>query len=116
MRHRKVGKKLSRKTGPRKALMRDLATELIVHEKISTTLAKAKALRPIVEKIITKGKKETLAARRDIMGSVRSAKASDKVMKDLAPRYKTRKGGYTRITKTGPRQGDGAKTARIEFV
>lgn len=116
MRHRKVGKKLSRKTGPRKALMRDLTTQLIEHETISTTLAKAKALRPVVEKIITKGKTDTLASRRDIMTFVRTSKASDKVIKDLAPRYKTRKGGYTRITKTGPRGGDGAKTARIEFV
>ncbi len=116
MRHRKVGKKFGRKTDPRRALIKDLATALIEREKIITTLTKAKALRPVVERLITKGKLGTLAARRDIITAVHKSITADKVMKDLAPRYASRSGGYTRIIKLGARIGDGAERARIEFV
>lgn len=96
--------------------MKDLATALIEREKIVTTLAKAKAVRPVVERLVTKGKKGTLAARRDIMTAVHATSIADKVMKDLAVRYAGRNGGYTRIIKLGVRIGDGAERARIEFV
>ena len=109
-------KKFGRKTDPRRALFKDLATALIEREKIVTTLTKAKAIRPVVERLITKGKLGTLAARRDIMTSVHGGIIADKVMKDLAPRYTGRNGGYTRIIKLGARVGDGAERARIEFV
>jgi len=116
MRHRYKGKILDRKKEPRKALLRNLATSLILYEKIKTTEAKAKTLRPYVEKMITKGKKSTLAARRELLKDLYLESAVKKVMDDLAPRYKERHGGYTRITKLVPRQGDGAKMAQIEFV
>lgn len=116
MRHRKKGKTLDRKKEPRKALMRNLATSLIVYEKINTTEVKAKVLRPYVEKMITKGKKGTLAARRELLKDLFLESAVSKVMEELAPKYKERSGGYLRITKLVPRQGDGSKMARIEFV
>ncbi len=96
--------------------MKDLATALIEREKIVTTLAKAKAVRPAVERLITKGKSGTLAARREIMKVVHGGRVADKVMKELSPRYSARSGGYTRIIKLGARVGDGAERARIEFV
>lgn len=116
MRHRHKGKILGRKKEPRKTLLRNLATSLILYEKIKTTETKAKVLRPYTEKIITKGKKGTLAARRELLKDLFLESAVKKVMEDLAPKYKDRKGGYLRITKLVPRQGDGAKMAQIEFV
>ena len=116
MRHRKKKVTLDRKAGPRAALLKNLATQLILYEKVATTEAKAKALRPYVERLITKGKKNTLAARRDLMKVITIESAVKKVLDELSPRYATRPGGYTRITKLGVRAGDAARVARIEFV
>jgi large subunit ribosomal protein L17 len=116
MRHRNKTKILDRKKGPRKALFRALATDLILYEKIKTTEAKAKAIKPIVEKLITKGKAGDLHARRELLKFLYGENAVNKVIEDLGPRYKTRKGGYTRIIKLGARQGDAAKMVQIEFV
>ncbi|OQB43973.1 MAG: 50S ribosomal protein L17 [Parcubacteria group bacterium ADurb.Bin159] len=116
MRHRKEKKILSRKTGPRKALKRGLAVNLILYERIQTTEAKAKVLRPFIEKIISLGKGGDLAARRKVMSLIGNRAATKKLIEEIAPRYKERKGGYTRIIKTGVRKGDNAKMALIEFV
>ena len=116
MRHRKKTKILGRKKEPREALMRSLATNLIIYEKIKTTEAKAKALKPYVEKMITLGKKNTLHARRQLLAKLYVEGAVKKVLEVLSPRYKDRKGGYTRITKLGKRYGDRAKMAQIEFI
>lgn len=85
-------------------------------EKVKTTQAKAKAVRPIVEKLITSGKKGGILARRKVALTVYGANSVKKVVEELAPRYKDRKGGYTRITNLGPRQGDGAEMVQIELV
>jgi large subunit ribosomal protein L17 len=116
MRHRKKGKILSRATAPRKALIRSLATSLVVFEKVKTTEAKAKLLRPYVEKMITMGKRGDLHARRELMKKLYTESAVKKVLEVLSPRYKERKGGYLRIVKVGIRRGDAAKVAKIEFV
>lgn len=116
MRHRKKRKILDRKKAPRRALLRSLATNLILYEKIKTTSAKAKVLRPLVEKLITKGKKNDLIARRELLKYLFKKSAVKKVLEELGPRYKDRKGGYVRIIKLGARSGDGAKLAQIEFV
>jgi large subunit ribosomal protein L17 len=116
MRHRKRGKTLGRKKAPRESMFRNLASSLVIYEKIITTEAKAKAIRPIVEKLITIGKENTLTARRKLLQYLYVENAVKKVLEVLSPRYKDRKGGYTRIIKIGERQGDGAKTAQIEFV
>ncbi len=97
-------------------MFRNLASSLVIYEKIITTEAKAKAIRPIVEKLITIGKENTLTARRKLLQYLYVENAVKKVLEVLSPRYKDRKGGYTRIIKIGERQGDGAKTAQIEFV
>ncbi|MBD3359876.1 MAG: 50S ribosomal protein L17 [Candidatus Buchananbacteria bacterium] len=116
MRHRKKGKILDRKKDPRKALLRSLATNLILHEKIKTTEAKAKAVKPIIERLITKGKTNDLHIRRELLKYLYVENAVKKILEDLSPRYKDRKGGYTRIIKLGNRQGDAAKIVQIEFV
>jgi len=116
MRHRKKGKVLDRKIGPRRALLKGLASSLILHGSIETTAVKAKALRPLIERLITHGKKQTLAARRLLVARLSSETAAKKLFTDVAPKYTDRHGGYTRITKTGHRQGDGGEKARIEFV
>lgn len=116
MRHRKKKKILGRKKEPREALMRGLATSLIIYEKIKTTETKAKTLKPYVEKMITLGRKNTLHARRQLLAKLYVESAVNKVLEVLSPRYKDRKGGYTRITKLGARHGDGAKIAQIEFI
>jgi len=116
MRHRKKGKTLDRKRGPRKALLRSLATDLILYEKIKTTEAKAKAVKPLVERLITKGKSGDLHAKRELLKYLYLENAAKKVIEELGPRYKARKGGYTRIIKLGTRQGDAAKIVQIEFV
>lgn len=116
MRHRKKGKILDRKIGPRKALLRNLAVSLILYEKIKTTKAKAKTLRPIVERLITKGKTNTLSARRNLLKYLYKETAVKKILEDLGPRYKDRKGGYARILNLGRRQGDGAEIVQIELV
>jgi large subunit ribosomal protein L17 len=116
MRHRVTGKILDRKKGPREALLRNLAMSVILFEKIKTTKAKAKAVKPLVEKMITIGKSSTLTARRKLSSFFYSANAVKKVIEELGPRYKDRKGGYTRITALGQRQGDGAEMVQIELV
>lgn len=116
MRHRRAGKTLDRKSAPRRALLRNLATSLIVHEHINTTLAKAKAMRPLVEKLITKGKAKSLHARRELMKTVLTEQAVVKLLEELGPRYATRPGGYTRIVKLNARKGDGADMAQIQLV
>ena len=114
--HRVAGRNLSRYKDQRKALLRSLTTELVRHEKITTTLAKAKETRIVAEKLITHGKKGTLHHRRLALSQVPNKLAVKKVFDELAPRYETRPGGYTRIVKLGPRQGDGAQMAVIELV
>lgn len=96
--------------------MANLATDLFVHEKVMTTEAKAKALRPLAEKLITKARKGDLHARRVILKTITDKAAVAKLFEEVAPRYADRPGGYTRITKLGPRRGDGAEEAIIELV
>ena len=116
MRHRKKKIMLSRKKDPRRALMKNLAESLILHERIETTEAKAKAIRPYVERLVTKGKANTLTARRQLISSLPTQRSVKKVMEVLSPKYQSREGGYTRIVKMASRKGDGAKMAIIEFV
>ncbi len=116
MRHQRKGKTLGRTKKPRLALMRGLATNFIIYEKIKTTEAKAKALRPVAEKIITLGKKDTLANRRQALRVLYTEGAVKKVFEVLGPKFKERQGGYTRIVKLAPRTNDKAKMAIIEFV
>ena len=114
--HRIAGRKLSRYRDQRIALLRGLVSELILHEKITTTLAKAKETRVVAEKLITHGKKGTLHHRRLALSQVPNKQTVEKVFDDVAPRYEDRQGGYTRIIKLGPRQGDAAEMAIIELV
>jgi len=117
MRHLKKGKKFARLRGPRIHFMRNLANDLIRSGSIETTEARAKAIRPVVEKLVTSAKKQTLAARRTILSRVNNQKIAAKLYNDLGPRYATRAGGYLRITKLGTsRKRDGTLMARIEFV
>lgn len=97
-------------------LLRNLATSVILFEKVKTTKAKAKAVRPLVEKMITAGKTGTLTGRRKVSAALFGENAAKKVMEELAPRYKSRQGGYTRITNLGRREGDGAEVVQIELV
>ncbi|OGH73784.1 MAG: 50S ribosomal protein L17 [Candidatus Magasanikbacteria bacterium RIFCSPHIGHO2_02_FULL_51_14] len=116
MRHRKEGRTLGRTKTEREAMMRNLADSLIVHGSISTTLAKAKELRRVVEPLVTKAKSDTLAARRNARKTLYTDGAVRELFQTLGPRYKDRNGGYTRIVKTGARSNDAAETAVIEFV
>ena len=116
MRHRNTGKILDRKKGPREALLRNLATSVILYEKVKTTKAKAKAVRPFVERMITVGKAGGINARRRLQGTLNSDSAVRKVVEELAPRYKERPGGYLRLTNLGRRVGDAAEMSQIELV
>ena len=117
MRHGMSGRKLNRKRGHRTALFRNLAAALLKHEQITTTLPKAKDLRPVVEKLITLGKRGGLHARRQALAQLQNdAKLTAKLFGPLAERYKARKGGYTRVLKAGFRYGDQAAMAVIELV
>jgi large subunit ribosomal protein L17 len=116
MRHRKAGRALRRTSEQKLALMRNLASSLIESGAIETTEAKAKELRPFVEKLITKAKTGTLHARRLAVRHIHKRKTADKLFREIGPRYAQRPGGYTRILKTGHRKGDGAEMARIELV
>ena len=116
MRHRKAGRQLRRTSEQRLALLRNLAISLIENGAIETTEAKAKELRPFVERLITKGKAGTLHARRLAARHVHKRAAADTLFNDVAPKFATRQGGYTRILKTGFRKGDGAEMARIELI
>jgi len=115
MRHHNANRKFGREKNQRKALLRSLAYSLTLKGKIKTTEAKAKELRPYIEKLITLGKKQTLASRRLLESRVGSG-AAKKIANELALTYKERAGGYTRITKTGPRITDASPMAIIEFV
>ena len=116
MRHQKKTVKLGRKEGHRKSLLANLAVSLIEHSRIKTTLAKAKAVRPLAEKLVTIGKKGTLHARRTAKAVLRQDGAVKKLFSDVAPRAASRKGGYTRIIKLGQRASDAAPMAFIEWV
>jgi len=116
MRHRLRGRSFSRKSAHRKAMFENLAAALLKHEQITTTLPKAKDLRPIVERLITMGKYGGLANRRRAIAKLQDAKLVDKLMTTLAERYGTRPGGYVRIIKAGFRYGDNAAMAVIELV
>jgi large subunit ribosomal protein L17 len=116
MRHRKAGRSLRRTSEQKLALIRSLATSLIEQGAIETTEAKAKELRPFVEKLITKARTGTLHARRLAGRHVQKRAAADKLFQELGPKFAKRAGGYTRILKTGHRKGDGAEMARIELI
>ena len=116
MKHSITHKKLNRTSSHRKALLMNLSNSLIKHEQIKTTLPKAKALRPFVEKIITLGKKGDLESRRKAISILQDDKTTKKIFDIIASRYKDRAGGYTRIVKIGNRFGDNAPTAIIELV
>ena len=116
MRHGMSGRKLNRTSSHRKAMFKNLAQALIKHEQITTTLPKAKDLRPIVEKLISLGKRGDLHARRQAISQIRDAAVVSKLFDTIATRYATRNGGYLRIMKAGFRQGDNAALAVIEFV
>ena len=116
MRHRKKGKTLDRKKAPREALLRSLATSIIIYEKVKTTKAKAKAVKPLVERLITAAKTNDLNARRKLLKVLYHKKAVSKALEVLGPRYKERPGGYTRIINLDTRKGDNAEMVQIEFV
>jgi large subunit ribosomal protein L17 len=116
MRHRNYGKKLSRNTEHRRALLRNLVTSLILEERIETTVAKAKAAKGVAEEMITLGKRGDLHSRRLAARYCLSAAAVKKLFDDVAPRFATRPGGYTRLVRTGWRRGDGADTAVLELI
>lgn len=116
MKHRARVSTFGRKTGPRKALIRGLVTSLVEHGRIKTTLAKAKELRRHVERAVTLGKKQSLHSQRLLLARYPNQKTVSTIVKDLAPRFKDRPGGYTRILKLGARPGDNAEMAYIEFV
>lgn len=116
MRHRKIRSKLTRTTAHRRALMRNLAAALIQEERIHTTVAKAKNLRPFIEKLVTMGKKGDLSARRLAFTRLGQKEAVHKLFLEIAPRFNARPGGYTRIVKDNYRAGDSAPMAYIEFV
>jgi large subunit ribosomal protein L17 len=116
MRHRNKGRKLSRTHTHRKALLRNLATSLFRHGRIETTTAKAKELRPVAERLITLARRGDVHARRIAGRKIQDRDVLGKLFDDIAPRYAERPGGYTRILKTGSRQGDGAEMSLIELV
>ena len=116
MRHRKSGSGLSRSRSHRSALVRNQVTDLLRHEAIVTTEAKAKTIRPVAEKMITLGKRGDLHARRQAGAVLTDRKVLRTLFDDIAPRFAERNGGYTRIIKLGPRRGDGAQMAHIELV
>ncbi len=116
MRHRKKGRKLSRTIGHRMALLRNQVTDLLQHEKIVTTEAKAKEVSSLAEKMVGLGKAGDLGSRRNALAFINSKKVVKKVFNEIGPRYADRNGGYTRIAKLGPRSGDGAPMAQLELV
>ena len=115
MKHGNKIRKFGREKGQRAALLKILATNLILKEKITTTEAKAKGMRPFVEKLVTKSRKNDLSSIK-YLAKYLPEKARKKIIEEIGPRYQNRAGGYTRITKLGPRKTDGAKMALIEFV
>jgi large subunit ribosomal protein L17 len=116
MRHRKIRSRLNRTTEHRQAMLRNMAASLIEHEKVRTTSAKAKALRPFVERLVTMGKNGSLAARRRAFAALGKKQAVHKLFTVFGPRFQDRPGGFTRIVRDGLRAGDGATMAVLEFV
>ncbi len=116
MRHNVMGRRLGRSTNHRKALFRNLATELFRHNRIKTTEAKAKAIQPIAEKLVTLARRGDLQARRQAARDITDPAVLQKLFDEIGPSMEDRRGGYTRIYKLGLRQGDGAKIALIELV
>ncbi len=116
MRHRVKGKKLDRTKAPREAMLKNLASSIIIYEKVKTTEAKAKTVKPLLEKIITTAIKGDLASRRELIRLLPQPMAVKKAMEILAVKYKGRAGGYSRIIKLGKRQGDNADMVQIELV
>jgi large subunit ribosomal protein L17 len=116
MRHKISGRKFDRPGDERVALFKNLVKNLMEHERLRTTEAKAKEVRPIAEKMITLGKDGTLHARRQALAYINDKDVVKKLFDDIAPRFATRPGGYTRIIKLGPRNGDGASMAQLELV
>ena len=116
MRHKVAGFKLKRPAASRNALLRNLMTSVIEHERIVTTVPKAKAVRPLVDRMITLAKRDTLHARRQAAMELRTPAAVKKLFDKLGTRFGQRNGGYTRITRLGPREGDGAEQAMLELV
>lgn len=116
MKKRKKGRKLHRQADQRQALMESLASSLIEKEAITTTIARAKELRPFIEKTITKCNKKEISEAKRQANKILPKESVKKLVEDIAPRFKERPGGYTRILKLGPRKSDGTELARIEFV
>src|SRR5271165_1582045 len=116
MRHRKAGYKLGRNTSHRRALLRNLVTSILLEDRVETTLTKAKAARPHVERLITLGKKGDLHARRQALSYLMTREAVSRLFDTVAPRYGDRNGGYLRIVRTGFQRGDGAEKAYIELL
>jgi large subunit ribosomal protein L17 len=116
MRHQRAGKKLGRDSAHRRALYANLAGALIEHGRVRTTEAKAKAVKPLAEQMITLGRRGDLAARRQAIATLRSKDVVHLLFADVAPRFKDRPGGYTRIVKLGPRYGDAASMVYLELV
>jgi len=116
MRHQKAGKKLGRNSSHRKAMFRNIITSLLKHEQIETTDAKAKQLRPVVEKMITLAKRGDLHARRQALGYIRDKATTHKVFEELKNRYLDRQGGYVRILKKGKRKGDGSPISIVKLL
>ena len=116
MRHNKAINHLGRKSGHRKALLANMATSLILHKRIETTVAKAKALQGYVEPLITKSKEDSTHSRRVVFSYLKNKEAVTELFRTVAPKIADRPGGYTRVLKTGFRQGDGADMALIELV
>ena len=116
MRHNRSINHLGRKSGHRKALMASMATSLIMHKRINTTVAKAKALKSYVEPLMTKSKEDTTPSRRTVFSYLKNKEAVSELFRVIAPKIADRPGGYTRVLKTGFRQGDGAEMALIELV
>jgi large subunit ribosomal protein L17 len=116
MRHKVAGFKLKRDVGARVALLRNLATSVILEERIITTIPKAKAVRPLVDRLVTLAKEDTLHSRRQAAAVLRTPASVKKLFDTLGTRFGQRNGGYTRITRLGPRKGDGAEQAMLELV
>ncbi|MFA6172006.1 MAG: 50S ribosomal protein L17 [Patescibacteria group bacterium] len=116
MRHRNKIKSLGRKKAPRELMLRNLASSILIYEKVKTTKAKARAVKPLLERVITYARKNDLAAKKRIIEIIPQKLAAKKAIEVIGARYKDRKGGYTRVTKLGMRQGDAAEIVQIELV
>ncbi len=116
MRHRNAGFKLGRNTSHRRALLRNLVTSILLNDRVETTITKAKATRPIVEKMITLGKRGDVHSRRQALSYLMTPESVTRLFTTVAPRYGSRNGGYLRITRSGQRQGDAAEMAYIELL